>query len=618
MEGAKAIVEGRIGELNVSSQQSEKCYIHNNIFYTFCVEEPLGLSQLRGEEAPSTSIMASVDMDNMKLLEAIDGKDVHTVQTALIRYRGFVVTAQSLIQGILYYEETTWTKYGSINDGKTIVAEDDFKKAVKEISAIFHAKDDLAFKDKEEKIHQLTSSVDVKGIKAGDGRKYILDLFRMSPRDLNWEGQEFDALVFRPKLVESFIYQQKLDLSDAIRTRFTAKLSEVKKKQQDILMKIAVERDAIKKAESTEEGEEITPKEEVSKELTDELNKLRVEAQEVHSQMGKEIEEEIKRLNLNDLRFDTSLYSGMESYYENKSQEEAEREKLRKLAEFARGKMVNNFIEEWSRMAKTFPIDTISLVQAMHNYGLSSRYLGYILKALDVNTHMKHTLLTQRTIIVRSLSHIFNQVLTSVPYLQLSDTLSHLLNCVLGTEEIQDFLGQKVKNLSNYNAEDADLDGGKKKKKKKQKKVQQVKCDLEPNKYMLYTPSDLFGEMNKISEVRYKHKFVDQKSFCNFIFLRSNTDRMSMLRELSLSIGMCLGFRDFNFAGKNSSGSLELPIKPSDIGQFIPKVKKIEVEFLHTKANYALGAQCIASGKYEQAVDIFNSNLQALLNVTPI
>jgi hypothetical protein len=131
LEGAKAIVEGRLGALNVSSQQSDKCFIHNNIFYTFCSQEPLGLSQIRGDEAPSTSIMASIDMDNMKLLEGIDGKKIHTVQTSLIYYRGFCVTAQSLIQGILYYDEQTWTKYGSINDGKTIVVDSEFKEIIK-------------------------------------------------------------------------------------------------------------------------------------------------------------------------------------------------------------------------------------------------------------------------------------------------------------------------------------------------------------------------------------------------------------------------------------------------------------------------------------------------------
>lgn len=624
LEGAKSIVEGRLGALNVSSQQSDKCFIHNNIFYTFCSQEPLGLSQIRGDEAPSTSIMASIDMDNTKLLEGIDGKSIHSVQTALIFYRGYCVTAQSLIQGILYYDEQTWTKYGSINDGKTIVADDEFKAVISEISARFHAKDDLVFVDKDGQHHQLASSVDVKGIKAGDGRKYVLDLFRMSPRDLNWEGTDFDALVFKPKLVESYIYHMKLEASEGIRQKYLARLAELKQQQQEILVKISNEREKKKEEKTSEESEikEDKPTEvtEENTELTTKLTALREEVQKVHTTMSKEIEEEITKKKYSDCRFDTSLFSGMESFYEDKAAEETEKEKLKKLATFAKEKMVKNFVDEWSRMTKAVPVDTQTLVNALRGYGLNSRYLGYVLQILDPQSHMKHILLTKRAIVVRCLSHLLNHVLSCIPYLQISDTISHLLNCAVGSKDVQSFLESKVKNLNkagdNKQGEDQDTtgEGSKKKKKKKQKKVQQVKTDLEPNTYMIYSPTDLFKEMKKIAEIRYKHTFTE-KNFNDLTFLGSEADRLSFLREICLSIGLCLGFRDFNFGTNVSISSMELPIKPSDIGEFLPIVKKNDAEFLHTKENYAIGASLIASGKYDKAVEIFNSNLQALLNV---
>jgi hypothetical protein len=242
----------------------------------------------------------------------------------------------------------------------------------------------------------------------------------------------------------------------------------------------------------------------------------------------------------------------MESSYEDKTEEEAEREKLRKLASFAKDRMVKNFVEEWSRMTKMMPVDTQSLVAALHTYGLSSRYLGYVLQNLDAQTHMKHILLTQRAIVVRSLSHLLNHVLSTVPYLQISETISHLLNCAIGSKEVQSFLESKVKNISKpgdikmTDEQEGGGDASKKKKKKKQKKVQQVKTDLEPNSYMLYTPKDLFRDVNNIAQVRYKHSFT-QKSFNEFTFLSSSADRVSFLRELCLAIGLCLGFRDFNF-----------------------------------------------------------------------
>lgn len=37
-------------------------------------------------------------------------------------------------------------------------------------------------------MHTLCGSIEVKGIRGSDRRKYILDLMRLSPRDLNYPG----------------------------------------------------------------------------------------------------------------------------------------------------------------------------------------------------------------------------------------------------------------------------------------------------------------------------------------------------------------------------------------------------------------------------------------------
>lgn len=54
------------------------------------------------------------------------------------------------------------------------------------ISKLFNVREGLKFCDWEGKEFVLNSSVEVKGIQGGDGRKYILDFLRTSPRDLNW------------------------------------------------------------------------------------------------------------------------------------------------------------------------------------------------------------------------------------------------------------------------------------------------------------------------------------------------------------------------------------------------------------------------------------------------
>lgn len=51
----------------------------------------------------------------------------------------------------------------------------------------------------------------MKGIKAGDGRRYIMDLMRLSPRDANFpDSKSHECCVLRPELIKSFYYFQNV------------------------------------------------------------------------------------------------------------------------------------------------------------------------------------------------------------------------------------------------------------------------------------------------------------------------------------------------------------------------------------------------------------------------
>ena len=63
---------------------------------------------------------------------------------------------------------------------------EDFHSIMKKICDKFHITLDNEFKDEKGEIWKFHGSPEVKGIKAGDGRKYIMDLMRLSPRDANY------------------------------------------------------------------------------------------------------------------------------------------------------------------------------------------------------------------------------------------------------------------------------------------------------------------------------------------------------------------------------------------------------------------------------------------------
>lgn len=110
----------------------------------------------------------------------------------VIDYRGYRVTAQSIIPGILEREQEQSVVYGSIDFGKTVVTHAKYLellgKAGQQLKVIQHS----VLNDKDEEV-ELCSSVECKGIIGNDGRHYILDLLRTFPPDVNFlkiEGED--------------------------------------------------------------------------------------------------------------------------------------------------------------------------------------------------------------------------------------------------------------------------------------------------------------------------------------------------------------------------------------------------------------------------------------------
>jgi protein TIF31 len=66
----------------------------------------------------------------------------------------------------------------------------------------FAIKKDSQFLNKSGESTLYHGSADVKGIKAGDGRMYVMDLLRLSPRDANFPDPiKHDTCVLRSELI---------------------------------------------------------------------------------------------------------------------------------------------------------------------------------------------------------------------------------------------------------------------------------------------------------------------------------------------------------------------------------------------------------------------------------
>ena len=58
---------------------------------------------------------------------------------------------------------------------------------MKKVCEYFSLDDQVQFYDESKKEYTLAGSLEVKGIRGSDRRKYILDLMRLSPRDANYK-----------------------------------------------------------------------------------------------------------------------------------------------------------------------------------------------------------------------------------------------------------------------------------------------------------------------------------------------------------------------------------------------------------------------------------------------
>ena len=76
-------------------------------------------------------ICQSNDLQGVKAYNNVDVEGLFTLGTVVVDYRGYRITAQSIIPGILEREQEESVIYGSIDFGKTVVVSDRYKELVR-------------------------------------------------------------------------------------------------------------------------------------------------------------------------------------------------------------------------------------------------------------------------------------------------------------------------------------------------------------------------------------------------------------------------------------------------------------------------------------------------------
>ncbi|XP_051734303.1 clustered mitochondria protein homolog isoform X2 [Ctenopharyngodon idella] len=192
--GAMAVVDGNVMPINPSEEPRQQMFIWNNIFFSLGFDVRDQYRDLGGEAAAHAAPV--LDLNGVRAYWAVDQEGLYLIGTVVIDYRGYRVTAQTIVPGILDRDQAQSVVYGSTDFGKTVMSDDRYLELLDKPSKKLRVQRHLVL-NKDDTAVELCSSVEHKGIVGNDGRHYILDLLFTFPPDLNFlpvEGEDLNPV----------------------------------------------------------------------------------------------------------------------------------------------------------------------------------------------------------------------------------------------------------------------------------------------------------------------------------------------------------------------------------------------------------------------------------------
>ncbi|PLB36149.1 translation initiation factor 3 subunit CLU1 [Aspergillus candidus] len=504
--GAVLVAKGEVAPLNPTEGRDAQIFVYNNIFYSFGADGVGTFASEGGDEAARVAV--GKDVLGIKAVNQLDIDGLFTPGTVVVDYMGKRIVGQSIVPGIFKQREPGEHQidYGGV-EGKDVVAtHPDFVPVFEKLSKALRIKNHPVW-DKEGQRHDLEGSVETKGLLGTDGRKYVLDLYRVTPLDVAWQEEQANTdyphrmSVLRLELIESYWrHNMSQYVKGEVERRRAAKAEQDAKKTSE--------------SESKEQGSEEKSEEELNQERVD--------------------------ISGFSLTLNPDVCSGqVPQTAEEKEAWASDEKEVRQTCDFLRTKVMPELVQDLHDGDVGFPMDGRSLSQLLHKRGINIRYLGKLAQmSQEKGSRLDalSTLLVQE-MIARAFKHTANKYLRNVAAPFTGSCLAHLLNCLLGADvnpapraEVDDSL-REIYPESDFSFE----------------KV---------------SPQTLREEIEK--QVTLRYAFTLEAGWFNTL------RHLQLLRDISLKLGIQLGARDFAFAksqvpakapAANGNGPEEAPKK---------------------------------------------------------
>ncbi|XP_043254445.1 clustered mitochondria protein homolog isoform X2 [Colletes gigas] len=622
--GAVAVIDGNVMAINPGEEAKMQMFIWNNIFFSLGFDVRDHYKELGGDAA--AFVAPRNDLQGVRVYAAVDLPGLYTLGTVVIDYRGYRVTAQSIIPGILEREQEQSVVYGSIDFGKTVLTHPKYlellNKAGQQLKILPHK----VINDAGEEV-ELCSSVECKGIIGNDSRHYVLDLLRTFPPDVNFlklEGVELSkearALGFpiehkhrlaclRQELIDSFVearyvqfikhaaaHLQQLTSARRVQKEKETTAKEGKKEESNAIIVDSNKEDSTQSLIEADEAKKIV--ESITDSITGgEKQELEESTKEIvrraASAVGSLREAEF------DVRFNPDVFSpGVQHPDLNGPALKKQKQLVQDAADFLLTVQIPTFIRECLDHTAA-AMDGSTLVEALHGRGINVRYLGKLATMLAATVPQLQYLhrIAVSELVLRSAKHIFTFYMQGTELMSLSAAISHFLNCLLSSAQII----HPQQNLEELQSKTA-----KRRNKRKGRNNGPQQSEVE---WASLTPRSLWQQIKADLKAYYDWETPSPESLDATID-HFHLQKISLLRGFCIKTGIQILLREYNFENKNRATFFE-----EDILNIFPVVKHINPRASDAYNFYTTGQSKIQQGYLKDGYELISEALNLLNNV---
>lgn len=319
------ILKGDLVPLNPAESRDKHIFLRNNIFYSFGVNATGAHDNTGGDEAARYCF--AKDLATVKLLNRVDISGVCNLLTCIVDYLGERIICQAPVPGVFsdqtdeHGEPVDKVAYGLSLEANEIKNSADFDEVLKPYAEAFHLKKHNVKCVGGASGEGLVVSKDTKGIMGTDNRKYIIDLYRSTPLDIEFLDAHYDGSE------TSYPHKEASVRHEAVEEWYKRKAAAIFKVETERLEK---------------EGE------------FDKNEKPQVAIP--HDQ----------------ITLNPDTFTGLDDSEEDKNA-------VREMSKFVREHLIPEFLDDVAKNA--VPFDGVQLSDYMHKIGINLRYLGEIASA---------------------------------------------------------------------------------------------------------------------------------------------------------------------------------------------------------------------------------------------